>query len=116
MTRQYAEKRVPLVILTPLFPGVFREPRLPRGRPQDLPHPGDSRDRPLRAVEDGSLQVLPARRPHRPGGQDSGTGPAMDPGLPGTERHSHAARQVSFKYPDRTFESFRVSTFVDRRF
>ena len=92
-----------------LFPGVLREPRVPRRRPQDLPDAGDPRHRPLRALEDGALPLVPAGRAGGPGGEGAGAGAAVDQGLQGAEGHPHAARQVRCQY------SFSSQPFCKRR-
>lgn len=51
-------------------------------RAQDLPDARDPRHGPVRAVEDGQVPKLHARRAGGPGGQDPGAGPALDARLP----------------------------------
>ena len=87
--------------------GILREPGLPRGRPEDLPDPGDPRHRPLRAVEDWPLQELPAGHPRRPRRPHPRARPAVDEGLQGAEGHPHAAREVREER-----DSFRISVGV----
>ena len=76
------------------FAGVLREPGLPRGWSQDLPHVGDPRHGSLRAVEVGQVPLVPSGRAGGPGGEGAGAGAAMDQGLQGAEGHSHASCQV----------------------
>lgn len=69
-----------------VFPaGVFRESSIQARWVEAVPNSGDPGYGSVRVVEDGPLQELHAQRLGGPGGQNSGTGAALDSSLPGAE-------------------------------
>lgn len=73
------------LILISFSAGVFWESSIQAWWTEALPNAGDSRHRSVRAVEDGPVQELHPQWPGGPGGQNPGTGAALDKSLPGTE-------------------------------
>lgn len=74
------------IALLYLFPaGVFWESGVQARWIEAVPNAGDPRYGSVRVVENGPVQELHTQRLGGPGGQNSGTGAAMDSSLPGAE-------------------------------